>query len=178
MSGGHDIAMALRAAYWAMHRQADAALAPWGVTADQFVLLSLIADGEGADRAGVSQQSLVRGASSDANTVGAMLGRLEAIGLVSRQPHPTDGRARVVALTAKGRRTYERAWAGTDPFRARLSEALGGCDPADAERLVQHLARIASTMTPAPANAGRTTRLRATTQHTNGRSNDESRKMG
>ena len=175
MSGGHDIAMALRAAYWAMHRQADAALAPWGVTADQFVLLSLLADGEGPGGPRVSQQSLVRRASSDANTVGAMLGRLEALGLVSRQPHPTDGRARGVALTAKGRRTYERAWAGTDPFRARLSEALGD---ADADRLVRDLARIASTMTPAPANAGRATRLRSTTQHTNGRSNDESRKVG
>jgi hypothetical protein len=43
MTGGHEIAMALRAAYWAMHRQADALLKPYGVTADQFVLMSILA---------------------------------------------------------------------------------------------------------------------------------------
>ena len=47
MSVGHDIAMALRGAYWAMHREAEAALAPHGVTAHQFVLLSLLADEQG-----------------------------------------------------------------------------------------------------------------------------------
>lgn len=179
MPGGHDIAMALRAAYWAMHRQADAALAPWGVTADQFVLLALLAaddPGGAGGGAGVTQQSLVRRASSDANTVGAMLRRLEATGLVSRQPHPTDGRARVVALTPKGRRTYERAWAGSDAFRARLSEAVGG--GADAERLVRDLSRIAAGMSPADAGAGRATRSRSTVRHANKRSNDESRKAG
>lgn len=41
---GHQLAMALRAAYWAMHRQADAALPPRGVTANQSVLLALRAE--------------------------------------------------------------------------------------------------------------------------------------
>ena len=44
MIGGHDIAMALRAAYWAMHREADALLQPHGVTANQFVLMSILAE--------------------------------------------------------------------------------------------------------------------------------------
>ena len=69
---GHEIAMALRSAYWAMHRRADALLARHRVTADQFVLLSLLSEeDEGAreigstSENGVTQQELVRRASSD-----------------------------------------------------------------------------------------------------------------
>jgi DNA-binding MarR family transcriptional regulator len=35
--------------------------------------------------------------------------RLEAAGLVSRSPHPTDGRATLIAVTAAGRRTCLKA---------------------------------------------------------------------
>ena len=80
--------MALRAAYWAMHRQTQARLARCGVTADQFVLLALLAEQDG-----ITQQELVRRASSDANTVRAMLVLMESRGLVTRKGHPTDGRA-------------------------------------------------------------------------------------
>jgi DNA-binding MarR family transcriptional regulator len=90
MASGHDIAMGLRAAYWAMHRQTEAGLARGGVTADQFVLLALLAEWDG-----ITQQELVRRAASDANTVRAMLVLLESRGLVARQGHPTDRHARV-----------------------------------------------------------------------------------
>jgi len=68
MVSGHDIAMVLRAACWAMHREADALLQPYGLTVDQFVLMSVLA----ADKV-LTSQELVRRASSDANTVRAML---------------------------------------------------------------------------------------------------------
>ena len=140
MVEGHDIAMALRAAYWSMHRQADAVLAPHGVTADQFVLLSLLA--EDHERDGLTQQALVRRASSDANTVRAMLVLLERRGLVSRSPHPSDGRARAVALTPQGRRTFDRVWADSEAFRAGLLAAVGR---ADASAFVDALGRVAAT---------------------------------
>jgi DNA-binding MarR family transcriptional regulator len=135
---GHDLAMALRAAYWAMHRQADAQLLQLGVTTDQFVLLSLLAE-QGA----VTQQELVRRASSDANTVRAMLVRLESQGLITRKPHPTDGRALSVSLTGKGRRTNARLRATARTFWRKLVTAAG---PDESERLVQGLTRIAHTM--------------------------------
>lgn len=108
--------MGLRRAYWAMHRQADAQLAKAGVTADQFVLLSILAEGDQ-----ITQQELGRRASSDPNTIRAMLVLLEKQGLVARRPHPTDGRARSVTLTAKGRKTYQRLWKISDPFRQQLA---------------------------------------------------------
>jgi DNA-binding MarR family transcriptional regulator len=119
MSTGHDLAMALRAAYLAMHRRTDAALARHGVTADQFVLLSALAGGDA-----LTQRDLARRTASDPNTVRAMLLLLERRGLVVRDRHPTDARARTVALTAKGRRTYERLWAASEPVRERLLAAL------------------------------------------------------
>ncbi len=120
MVTGHDIAMALRAAYWAMHREADALLQAHGVTANQFVLMSILAEGKV-----LTQQELVRRASSDANTVRAMLVLLERSGLVSRRPHQTDGRARSVALTGKGRSTYAALFAKSRAFHKRLLAAIG-----------------------------------------------------
>jgi DNA-binding MarR family transcriptional regulator len=140
MVGGHDIAMALRAAYWAMHREADALLQPHRVTANQFVLLSILAEGRG-----LTQQELVRRASSDANTVRAMLVLLERRGLVSRRPHQTDGRARCVALTDKGRRTYSALWAESQAFHERLLAAIG---PDSAPALVQQLRSLENMAMP------------------------------
>lgn len=153
MVSGHDIAMALRAAYWAMHREADAVLARHGVTADQFVLMSLLAEVEA-----IKQQELVRRATSDANTVRAMLVLLEGRGLVSREAHPTDGRARSVALTGKGRRMHAHLRAGSEPFRQRLLSALG---PEQGESLVENLKSIAAAMTPAATRRGRAQRVLA-----------------
>jgi DNA-binding MarR family transcriptional regulator len=117
---GHDVARALRAAYLALHRQTNASLADDGVTADQFVVLSALADADA-----VTQQDLVRRVSSDPNTVRAILLLLEGRGLVAREPHPGDGRARRVTLTPKGRRLFRALWAKTEPVRARLQAAFG-----------------------------------------------------
>jgi DNA-binding MarR family transcriptional regulator len=104
MNKGHDIAMALRAAYLSMHRQTNAHLAAVGITADQFVCLALLAEEDG-----ITQQELVRRANSDPNTIRAMLMILEKRGLVRREKHPTDGRARHVTLTFRGRTVYRRS---------------------------------------------------------------------
>jgi len=140
MTAGHDLAMALRRAYLAMHRRSDACFARSGVTADQFVLLSALASGEAA-----TQRELARRTSSDPNTVRAMLVLLEGRGLVARGRHPNDGRAVSVALTAKGRRAYERLWAQSEPVRARLLSELR---PVEVETLIGLLGRVAATMAP------------------------------
>src|SRR6185437_13722982 len=101
MTSGHEIARALRAAYLALHRQTNECFAKNGVTADQFVLLSALADTDA-----VTQQELVRRVNSDPNTVRVMLLLLESRGLVARERHPTDGRARCVMLTVKGRQVF------------------------------------------------------------------------
>lgn len=155
MASGHEVAMGLRAAYWAMHRRTDACLAKRGVTADQFVLLALLAEQDG-----ITQQELVRRASSDANTVRAMLMLLEGRGFVTRQRHPTDRRARSVTLTRKGRQAYERLWTNSEPLRERL---LAIFQPEEADTLIEFLNRISKAMAQAAADRGSRHRLSAST---------------
>jgi DNA-binding MarR family transcriptional regulator len=146
MTTGSDIAMALRAAYLALHRRSEAAFEPHGVTADQFVLLATLSRGHA-----LTQRELARRMSSDPSTVRAMLVLLERRGLVERDSHPTDARARTVALTAKGTRAFKRLWTAGEPIRARM---LGALDPAEAETLVRLLTRVACALNPEPAAVG------------------------
>ncbi len=147
MTSGREIARALRAAYLALHRRTNACLARDGVTADQFVLLSALADADA-----VNQQELVRRISSDPNTVRAMLLLLEGRGLVARDRHPADGRARSVTLTAKGRQVFRRLWRKSEPLRQRLLTAFR---PDEVVALVGHLHRVADAMAPPAANGSR-----------------------
>jgi DNA-binding MarR family transcriptional regulator len=134
----HDLAMALRGAYLTMHRKADSFLLEYGVTADQFVLLSLL-----ARESGVTQQTLVARAFSDPNTVRAMLLLLEDRGLVTRARHPVDGRARSVSLTKKGLATFKRLQRVSEPFRAQL---VADFLPEEVQTLQGFLQRIPSAM--------------------------------
>jgi DNA-binding MarR family transcriptional regulator len=149
MTSGHEIARALRAAYLALHRQTNDCLAKDGVTADQFVILSALADADA-----VTQQELVRRMSSDPNTVRAMLVLLEARGLVARKRHPSDRRARCVTVTAKGRRVFRRLWIKSEPVRARL---LSACRPNETAILTGLLRRVAEVLAPTLGNRSQTT---------------------
>jgi MarR family transcriptional regulator, lower aerobic nicotinate degradation pathway regulator len=146
MTTGREIARALRAAYLALHRQTNGCFANVGVTADQFVLLSALSDADA-----MTQQELVRRVGSDPNTVRAMLLLLQGRGLVAREPHPSDGRARRVSLTAKGRRAFEALWVKSEPLRARLLAAFRPDEVAD---LLGLLRRVAEVLAP-PTGDGR-----------------------
>jgi DNA-binding MarR family transcriptional regulator len=150
MPSGREVARALRAAYLALHRQTNACFADDGVTADQFVILSALADADG-----VTQQELVRRVGSDPNTVRAILLLLEGRGLVARDRHPADGRARCVTLTVKGRSVFKTLWTKSEPLRARL---LGAFRPDEVTALVGLLHRVSDVLAPAASDGCRTTR--------------------
>jgi DNA-binding MarR family transcriptional regulator len=150
MTSGRELARALRTAYLALHRQTNACFAKDGVTADQFVLLASLADGDA-----VSQQELVRRVGSDHNTVRAMLLLLEGCGLVARERHPADGRARSVTLTAKGRRVFDKLLTKSEALRARLLAAFRPDEVAD---LVGLLRRVAEVMAAPSGNGSHTAR--------------------
>lgn len=152
MTSGSDIAMALRAAYLALHRRSDAAFARHGLTADQFVLLASLARGGHA----LTQRELARRMSSDPSTVRAMLVLLERRGLVERDAHPTDARARTVALTARGKQAFRRLWAAGEPIRAEMLDVLR---PAEAATLVGLLARVAAALDSERSTVGGSTSL-------------------
>ncbi len=154
MTSAHEFARALRAAYLALHRQTNDCFAKNGVTADQFVLLSALTDADA-----LTQQELVRRIGSDPNTVRAMLLLLEGRGLIARERHPSDGRARCVRLTGKGRQVFKKLWTKSEPLRARLMTAFR---PEEAAALLELLHRVAEAMAPPASNGRRTTKPKRT----------------
>ena len=135
---GHELALALRFAYMALHRRTGAVLSVDGVTADQFVVLWAL-----SESAILTQRELTERTGSDPNTLRAMLVLLERHGLVVRRPHPTDGRVRLVSLTSAGRRVYRQLWKRSERLRA---EMLAPFSDQDADTLIALLRRLAAAM--------------------------------
>jgi DNA-binding MarR family transcriptional regulator len=139
MAAQEEIPMALRAAYLALHRQSDAKFAEHDVTADQFVLLGTLSRGQA-----LTQRELASRMTSDPSTVRAMLVLLEERGLVRRDAHPTDGRARTAALTAAGRRKFRDLWTAGESIRAQIVSSLSS---EEADMLVRLLRQVAESLT-------------------------------
>lgn len=86
--------------------RADSALRPFGLTFARYEVLMLLSfSQEGALPLGKVGERLQVNPASVTNAVD----RLEADELVVRRPNPRDGRGTLASLTAKGRRTAERA---------------------------------------------------------------------
>jgi DNA-binding MarR family transcriptional regulator len=132
--------MLLRAAYLSMHRSFEGHFTQLKATADQFVLLTML-----AEESGIIQQELARRICSDPNTITAMLSRLEKRGLIERRAHEGDGRARCVHLTAKGRRFQHKLDNSASVLHERLARAIA---PDQLEAVLKGLAQIASAMVP------------------------------
>ena len=113
MPESHELAMWLRKAYLAFHRRVNAWMLNHGITADQYVVLRVV-----AREPGITQIQIVERAASDPNTIAAILRLLEQRGLVDRQSHSRDRRARCVFLTAAGRKLQQRAFKDSEPLRA------------------------------------------------------------
>ena len=72
----------------------------------------------------------------------SLLDELEGDGLVRREPDPSDRRARIVQITAKGRRRYEAAAAD---IRAMEEDLLAPLTAAERTSLLSALPTLAST---------------------------------
>ena len=138
MSDISELPMALRAAYLALHRRSDARFLEYGVTADQFVLLATLARGDA-----LTQRELARRMPSDPSTVRAMLVLLEKRGLVSRDAHPSDSRARTAALTAAGKRKFRQVFKAGESIRQQMLESL---QPRYGEVLTRLLNQVAESL--------------------------------
>jgi DNA-binding MarR family transcriptional regulator len=145
MDDQRDLPLALRAAYLALHRATDACFAPYGVTADQFVLLLHLAHGEA-----LTQRELATRMNSDPSTVRAMLVLLERGGLIERESHPSDGRAKTVALSEDGRVKVERLWSASQSIRDRMHIAV---DPSQSATLIRSLSQLAIELDPHPQSS-------------------------
>jgi len=136
---GHEFGMWLRKAYLSFHRRANALMLNHGVTADQFVLLSVV-----AREPGITQITIVERTASDPNTVAAILRLLEVRRLVRREVHVRDGRARCVFLTAEGRRVQQRAAKTAEPILSALVDCIGSSERSEIERFLQRVHQLFS----------------------------------
>jgi DNA-binding MarR family transcriptional regulator len=151
MADGSDIAIALRAAYLALHRRLEERFASHGVTADQFVRLATLALG-GA----ITQRELARRMSSDPSFVLAMLVLLAQRRLIKRETHPTDARAQPVALTKEVMRMFRKLRAAGESVRARMLASLW---PDEVETMIGFLARVAAGLNAKGRLAGESTSI-------------------
>ena len=103
----------------AWQREMRAALAPHGLTHVQFVLLaSLWWLSEHGDPP--TQRALADQAGTDAMMTSQVVRKLETQGLITRGPHPDDSRARLLALTPRGRDKLKGALHDVEAADARF----------------------------------------------------------
>ncbi|WP_254509130.1 MarR family winged helix-turn-helix transcriptional regulator [Anatilimnocola floriformis] len=138
MTAKDQLPLELRAAYLALHRCSDAQFAKLGVTADQFVLMAALSRGDA-----LTQRDLAARMSSDPSTVRAMLVLLEKRGLVTRIAHPTDSRARTVALTEEGQHKFQQLWKAGQAIRDQMVDSLSA---AETKLLVKLLERVSKSL--------------------------------
>jgi DNA-binding MarR family transcriptional regulator len=121
-------------------------LAAHGLTMWGYVALSRLARGP-APR----QLALAEAMGYDKTRLIALLDALEADGLVTRAPDPADRRARVVRLTAAGRRRHAAAVA---EIRAMEEGWRGELSAGERETLLAVLPRLARQGSSSPKGSG------------------------
>jgi len=133
-----SLGMRLRGAYLTFHRLANVQFERSGITADQFVVMTIL-----AEEPRLSQREIVDRAYSDANTVGAILKRLEGKRLVTREAHPSDGRVWCVFLTESGIKRQRQA---SDESRDLHEKLIGLFTAKEQDVLRSFLSRIPPAM--------------------------------
>jgi MarR family transcriptional regulator for hemolysin len=85
------------------------------------------------------QRDLVAASAVKQPAMVALLGKLEAMGLIARSPSPEDGRAAIVSLTETGVRM---AQTGGDALRAENERALAPLSMKEGKMLISLLQRL------------------------------------
>lgn len=134
-----SLGMRLRGAYLTFHRLANTQFEACGITADQFVVLTIL-----VEEPGLSQREIVDRAHSDANTVGAILKRLQGKRLAKRESHPSDGRVWRVFPTELGTKRQRRASDESRDLHDQLEKLF---TPKERKLLGALLSRIPPAMT-------------------------------
>jgi MarR family transcriptional regulator, lower aerobic nicotinate degradation pathway regulator len=124
----------------ASHTRIAEALASVGLTPALFGVLNILGAREGA-----IQQELGSAMGIDPSTMVSLIDELERAGLAKRRPHPTDRRAREVAITPKGRRLLEQARGMATQVE---DEVLRGLTAAERRELLSLLRRALSSAPP------------------------------
>ncbi len=148
MDQKNELPLVLRSAYHCLHRQSNLRFEEHGVTADQFVLLATLARGDV-----LTQRELAVRMPSDPSTVRAMLVLLRKRGLVARETHPTDGRAKTVSLTKAGREKFQQVWKAGQSIRDQMVCSLSTPEVTTLVTLLRRVAESLAEISPVTAVA-------------------------
>lgn len=99
-------------------------LEPLGLTHVQFVLLASIGLLHEEEQC-VTQAQVSRFAATDENMTSQVIRSLAERGLIVREEHPTDARARCLDLTAEGQKVLAEARASLGPAKDKFFAPLG-----------------------------------------------------
>jgi DNA-binding MarR family transcriptional regulator len=88
---------------------------------------------------GIDQTTLMKAVAFDLSTIGEVVGRLEGKGLVKRSISPKDRRAKVLHITAAGRRLLAQIEPGVVAAQERILAPLPRAERAPFMRAVQQL---------------------------------------
>lgn len=109
----------LKQVHSALRSEMDAALRPLGMTVPQYACLELL-----AQRPGLSNSELARGAFVSRQSMNVLLQALERDGLVSRPEQPAAGRTLPVKLTPLGVKRLKAASEAANAVEGRLRRGL------------------------------------------------------
>src|ERR1700748_373910 len=131
----------LKAAASALHSALEAVLRPLGMTITHYACLELL-----AQRPGLSNSELARGAFVTRQSMNVLLQALEHRGLVARPAQAPVGRALPTELTARGRRQLKVASAAV---RRVEQEMLAGLDAGEQDQVRRLLTACISALSGA-----------------------------
>jgi DNA-binding MarR family transcriptional regulator len=109
----------LKEASSALRSAMDAELRPLGMTVTHYSCLELL-----AQRPGLSNSDLARGAFVTRQSMNVLLQALERDGYVTRPAHPPVGKVLPTRLTPRGRRNLEKASAAVRSVEIRMLNGL------------------------------------------------------
>jgi len=135
----------LKAAASALHAAMEAVLRPLGMTITHYACLELL-----AQRPGLSNSELARGAFVTRQSMNVLLQALERQGLVVRPAQAPVGRALPAELTARGRRQLKVA---TAAVRRVEQDMLANLDAGEQDQMRRLLTACIAALTEPPAPA-------------------------
>jgi len=124
----------LKEASSALRSAMEDVLRPLGMTVTHYSCLELL-----AQRPGLSNSELARGAFVTRQTMNVLLQALERDGYVSRPAQAPVGKALPTRLTARGRRSLEKASAAVRSVEIRMLHGMTRDDQAEALRILQSM---------------------------------------
>ena len=126
----------LKEASSALRSAMEEVLRPLGMSVTRYSCLELL-----AQRPGLSNSDLARGAFVTRQSMNALLQDLEAEGLVTRPAEAPVGRVLPTRLTAQGRRSLEKATAAVRSVEVRMLAGLTEAEQASTFRSLRKMTR-------------------------------------